>query len=65
MLDSRGPLMAVVRTPRGSALLLLGRVRTGVEGNHPCKANQDKKVIEAIDVVFKAYRAEKGIKMKE
>ena len=30
-----------------------------------CKANQDKKVIEAIDVVFKAYRAEKGIKMKE
>jgi hypothetical protein len=30
-----------------------------------CKANPDKKVIEAIDVVFKAYRAEKGIKMKE
>ena len=30
-----------------------------------CKANQDKKVIQAIDVVFKAYRAEKGIKMKE
>ena len=30
-----------------------------------CKANQDKIVIEAIDVVFKAYRAEKGIKMKE
>jgi hypothetical protein len=30
-----------------------------------CKANQGKKVIEAIDVVFKAYRAEKGIKMKE
>jgi hypothetical protein len=30
-----------------------------------CKANQDKKVIEEIDVVFKAYRAEKGIKMKE
>jgi HdeA/HdeB family len=30
-----------------------------------CKANQSKKVIEAIDVVFKAYRAEKGIKMKQ
>ena len=30
-----------------------------------CKANPGKKVIEAIDVVFKAYRAEKGIKMKE
>ncbi|MCA6118156.1 hypothetical protein J6524_25245 [Bradyrhizobium sp. WSM 1738] len=30
-----------------------------------CKANRDKKVIEAIDVVFKAYRAEKGIKMKQ
>jgi hypothetical protein len=30
-----------------------------------CKANQDKKVIEAIDVVFSAYRAEKGIKMKK
>jgi hypothetical protein len=30
-----------------------------------CKANQDKKVIEAIDVVFNAYRAEKGIKMKK
>ena len=30
-----------------------------------CKANSDKKVIQAIDVVFKAYRAEKGIKMKE
>ena len=30
-----------------------------------CKANQGKKVIQAIDVVFKAYRAEKGIKMKE
>lgn len=28
-----------------------------------CKANQDKKVIEAIDVVFKEYRAEKGIKI--
>jgi hypothetical protein len=31
-----------------------------------CKANPDKKVIEAIDVVFnKAYRAEKGIKMRQ
>ena len=30
-----------------------------------CKANQGQKVIQAIDVVFKAYRAEKGIKMKE
>lgn len=30
-----------------------------------CKANQDKKVIEAIDVVFKTYRAEQGIKLKQ
>jgi hypothetical protein len=30
-----------------------------------CKANKDKKVIEAIDVVFKNYRAEKGIKLKQ
>jgi hypothetical protein len=30
-----------------------------------CKANPDKKVIEAIDVVFKDYRVEKGIKMKQ
>jgi hypothetical protein len=29
-----------------------------------CKANQDKKVIQAINVVFKKYRAEKGIKVK-
>ena len=29
-----------------------------------CKANQDKKVIQAIDVVFKKYRAENGIKVK-
>jgi HdeA/HdeB family len=29
-----------------------------------CKANQDKKVIEAIDLVFKAYRAANGIKIK-
>jgi hypothetical protein len=29
-----------------------------------CKANPDKKVIEAIDVVFKNYRTEKGIKVK-
>jgi hypothetical protein len=30
-----------------------------------CKANPDKKVIEAIDVVFKDYRSDQGIKMKE
>ena len=30
-----------------------------------CKANQDKKVITAIDVVFKAYRKEKGIRLKD
>ncbi|MFH1344402.1 MAG: HdeA/HdeB family chaperone [Pseudomonadota bacterium] len=30
-----------------------------------CKANPGKKVIEAIDVVFKQYRAEKGIKIKQ
>jgi hypothetical protein len=30
-----------------------------------CKANRDKRVIEAIDVVFKAYRTEKGIKLKQ
>lgn len=30
-----------------------------------CKANPDKKVIQAIDVVFKAYRAEQGIKLKQ
>jgi hypothetical protein len=28
-----------------------------------CKANQDKKVIQAIDVIFKKYRAENGIKV--
>ena len=28
-----------------------------------CKANQDKKVIQAIDVVIKAFRAERGIKV--
>ena len=28
-----------------------------------CKANQDKKVIQAIDVVFKKYRADRGIKV--
>ena len=28
------------------------------------KANQDKKIIQAIDVVFKKYRAENGIKVK-
>jgi hypothetical protein len=30
-----------------------------------CKANPTKKVIEAIDVVFNDYRAEKGIKVKQ
>jgi hypothetical protein len=30
-----------------------------------CKANQDKKVIKAIDVVIKAYRKEKGIVVKD
>jgi hypothetical protein len=30
-----------------------------------CKANPDKKVIQAIDVAIKAYRAEKGIKVDE
>ena len=30
-----------------------------------CKANQDKKVIKAIDVVIKGYRKEKGIKLKD
>lgn len=30
-----------------------------------CKANPGKKVIEAIDVVFKEYRTEKGINIKE
>ena len=30
-----------------------------------CKANPGKKIIEAMDVVFKAYRTEKGIKIKQ
>jgi len=30
-----------------------------------CKANYDKKVIQAIDVVFNTYRTENGIKMKK
>ena len=30
-----------------------------------CKANPGKKVIEAIDVVFKDYRADQGIKLKK
>jgi hypothetical protein len=30
-----------------------------------CKANPGKKIIEAIDVVFKVYRDERGIKMKQ
>jgi hypothetical protein len=28
-----------------------------------CKANPNKKVIQAIDVVFKKYRADRGIKV--
>ena len=30
-----------------------------------CKANPSKKVIEAIDVVFKDYREDQGIKIKQ
>lgn len=30
-----------------------------------CKANQDKTVIKALDVVIKAYRKEVGIKVKD
>jgi hypothetical protein len=30
-----------------------------------CKANHDKKVIQAIDVVFNTYRTENSIKMKK
>lgn len=30
-----------------------------------CKANPSKKVIEAIDVVFKEFRSDQGIKMKK
>jgi len=30
-----------------------------------CKAKPDMKVIEAIDVVFKTYRTEHGIKLKQ
>ena len=30
-----------------------------------CKANPGKKIIQAIDVVFKDYRAERGIKLKK
>ena len=30
-----------------------------------CKANQDKKIIQAIDVVFNAYREERGIKLQK
>ena len=29
-----------------------------------CKANQDNKIIQAIDVVFKKYRQDSGIKMR-
>ncbi len=30
-----------------------------------CKANPDKKVVQAIDVLFKAYREERGITLKK
>ncbi|WP_424630615.1 HdeA/HdeB family chaperone [Bradyrhizobium sp. SYSU BS000235] len=30
-----------------------------------CQANKDKKIIQAIDVVFKEHRAQKGIKTKK
>jgi hypothetical protein len=30
-----------------------------------CKEHQDKKVIQAIDVVFKDYRAQNGIQLKK
>jgi outer membrane immunogenic protein len=54
----------------------MGQLVLGVEGDFTSwtvgkiqytaiTANPDKKVIEAIDLVFKAYRAEKGIKMKQ
>lgn len=43
-------------------------VKRGKEAEHEviqyCKANQNKRVIEAIAVVFKDMRAEQGIKMK-
>lgn len=43
-------------------------VKKGKEAEHEviqyCKANHDKKVIEAIAVVFKDMRAKLGIKMK-
>lgn len=43
-------------------------VKRGKEAEHEiiqyCKANQNKRVIEAIAVVFKDMRAERGIKMK-
>ncbi|QEL22945.1 hypothetical protein FQV39_10460 [Bosea sp. F3-2] len=43
-------------------------VKRGKEAEHEviqyCKANQNKRVIEAIAVVFKDMRAERGIEMK-
>ena len=30
-----------------------------------CKANPNRTIIEAIDIIFKEYRAEKGIKVKQ
>ena len=52
----------------GLARKHLLEVKRAKEAEHEviqyCKANQDKKVIEAIAVVFKDMRAKLGIKMK-
>lgn len=52
----------------GLAKKHLLQVKRAKEAEHEviqyCKANQDKKVIEAIAVVFKDMRAKMGIKMK-
>lgn len=52
----------------GLAKKHLLQVKRAKEAEHEiiqyCKANQDKKVIEAIAVVFKDMRAKLGIKMK-
>lgn len=52
----------------GLAKKHLLQVKRAKEAEHEviqyCKANQDKKIIEAIAVVFKDMRAKLGIKMK-
>lgn len=52
----------------GLAKKHLLEVKRAKEAEHEviqyCKANQDKKIIEAIAVVFKDMRAKLGIKMK-